>query len=377
MIQCASVEKSGQQNSPAPWEITSNEVGRFIRERLELDCLLVATLDLKSPKADEVMVVAGDVQRSAVAGMLRQLPISDATLQNAITNGEAQTKLIQSASRVLFADWESLATGSALYIVLPQAYCSGCAWFLTACRRHGSFDADEINTLRRFLNQWAARFSTPNEPNMVRMLVGHDDRTILIDPAGEQYLIDHAIDHSQLIHHIHAVEKQRWSETTDDETHDLTLAINGAPWWIRLHHRNALGVREGDQCYIELRRLAAEEMTAVDLISDQRVAKSLALIHDHYCHSLTLEEISSSVGISLFHFHRLFSQHVGVTPKQYILQKQIQVARWMLRSRRMPVSQIAELTGFASHGHFTSTFSRIVGMSPSAYRGQAQELQPQ
>ncbi len=376
MIQCASVEHFGQQSPPAPWELSSEEVGRFLRERLEIDCLVVGTLDLKSPQPDEVMVVAGEVPSEAVLGMLRQLPVSDHAFQIAISNGEAQTEIGHSAARGLFTEAGGAASGSVLYVILPQAFCSGCSWFLAACRRQGGFSVNEISTLRRLLNQWSARFSTPDEPNMVRLLVGHDDRTILIDPAGEQHLIDHAIDRTKLIHHIHTIECQRWAETTEDQTHDLTLAVNGAPWWVRLHHRNSLGVSGGDQCYIEMRHLAVGEMTAVELISDERVARSLALIHDQYCNSLTLDEISSSVGISLFHFHRLFSQHVGVTPKQYILQKQIQVARWMLRTRRTPVSRIAELTGFASHGHFTSTFSRIVGMNPSAYRDQAQELQP-
>src|SRR5690606_30298086 len=101
----------------------------------------------------------------------------------------------------------------------------------------------------------------------------------------------------------------------------------------------------------------------VGVVPDLRIARALGYIHDHFAESPSLNDVANAVHISPFHFHRLFSKVVGVTPKQYVLQKQIQVARWLLRSRNMPISRIAEETGFASHGHFTSTFRRFVGAS--------------
>jgi AraC-like DNA-binding protein len=171
---------------------------------------------------------------------------------------------------------------------------------------------------------------------------------------------------------LRAIVEQRWPEIPARETHDVVMKIADRPWWVRFH-AHCLGVAESEGAdagawYLELRPLEENEMVPVGLIDDLRVAKALAYIHDNYCESLSLKKISETVGISLFHFHRLFSQHVGVTPKQYILAKQMQVARWMLRARNTPVSRIADNIGFASHGHFTSTFTRIVGMSPTEYR---------
>ena len=368
-IHSVSAKESAQQTPPAPWEISSVELERYIRTHLHLDGLIVAALDLKNPQPDEVMAVVGDVLPETVPTMLRQWPLSDQTFEMAVTSGVAQTEISHSACRGLWPNADAAA--SVLYVVLTNEFGAGSSWFIAACRRQGSFSANEINLLRQLLNQWAERFSAPSETNMLRLLVGHDLRTILIDSAGEQQLITDDIDRRELIQHIQIVENQRWVEPEHDRTHDLTLSINGTLQWVRLHHRNPLGVADGEQTYLELRQLAVGEMTAANEITDHRVARALALIHERYSQSLTLEEISAAVGISLFHFHRLFSQHVGVTPKQYLLQKQIQVARWLLRTRRTPIGRIAELTGFASHGHFTSTFSRMVGMNPSTYRDQA------
>ena len=44
------------------------------------------------------------------------------------------------------------------------------------------------------------------------------------------------------------------------------------------------------------------------------------------------------------------------------------MAKWMLRALRIPIGSIAEMTGFSSHGHFTSTFHRLIGVSPTEYR---------
>ena len=100
----------------------------------------------------------------------------------------------------------------------------------------------------------------------------------------------------------------------------------------------------------------------------RRVAQAVAYIHENFNQSPTLTQVAQNVGVSPFHFHRLFMKHVGISPKQYLQRKQMQVAKWLLRSSRQSIGKVATQSGFASHGHFTSTFQRMAGMSPRRYR---------
>ena len=101
-----------------------------------------------------------------------------------------------------------------------------------------------------------------------------------------------------------------------------------------------------------------------------RIARAIAYLHDVYPESPSLAQISKQAHMSPFHFHRLFSRQAGISPKHYLQKKQLQVAKWLLRSSKHSIGSIAAHTGFASHGHFTSTFHRLVGVSPTEYRQQ-------
>src|SRR5690606_25740731 len=120
--------------------------------------------------------------------------------------------------------------------------------------------------------------------------------------------------------------------------------------------------------YLELRPLEEGDIPPVGVVEDPRVAAAIAFLTDRFASAPTLTEVAEAVQTSPFHFHRLFVRHVGLSPKHYLLRMQLMMAKWMLRATRKAIGDIATATGFASHGHFTATFHRIVGVSPSTYR---------
>ena len=85
--------------------------------------------------------------------------------------------------------------------------------------------------------------------------------------------------------------------------------------------------------------------------------QALAYIHENYHLAPSLSDVARAVSVSPFHFHRLFTAQVGVSPKHYLQGRQLQMARWLLGRGSVPIGTIAQRTGFSSHGHFTSTFS--------------------
>lgn len=84
--------------------------------------------------------------------------------------------------------------------------------------------------------------------------------------------------------------------------------------------------------------------------------------------NLSLYDLASLIGLSVFHFARAFKSTYGVAPYQYILQRRIMRAKWLLRTTDDTVTAIALQVGFSSQSRFTQIFAQLAGSTPTAYR---------
>lgn len=348
----------------APWDGASRTICDSVRERLGGEvAVLVALFDADQPSADEILVRDG-IDSGAVLAWIRRGCREDQLFSSGIHRGQATGTIDETG-------WlpSAFPSGSSFaYQMLPDSMTFRRWWFMAAVHPNKAFDDDSLHALGRMLRQWKSHFNRPREPEMARLIIGHNDRLIHGDPHGEQMLMDHHVDPATLMSELRQTVQQRWPKLQDGVLHDLSLRLADVPWWVRFRRQRAIETPEAAYWYVEVRPLREGELVPIGVVADPRIALSLAFIHDHFADSPTLSDIADSVHVSPFHFHRLFTREVGVTPKQYVLQKQVQVARWLLRSNRSAISRIAKDTGFASHGHFTSTFRRLVGVSPSQYR---------
>jgi AraC-like DNA-binding protein len=73
-------------------------------------------------------------------------------------------------------------------------------------------------------------------------------------------------------------------------------------------------------------------------------------------------------GISPFHFLRLFSDVLGVTPHQYLVRSRLRHAARRLADDDSPVTDIAYDVGFGDLSNFVRTFGRAAGASPLRFR---------
>lgn len=80
--------------------------------------------------------------------------------------------------------------------------------------------------------------------------------------------------------------------------------------------------------------------------------------------------LSKKANISEIYFRRLFSQKMGTTPKQYILDIRIQKAKRLLTETEFSVSAISEECGFSSLYHFCRAFKGKTGLTPTQYAQQ-------
>jgi AraC family transcriptional regulator len=107
------------------------------------------------------------------------------------------------------------------------------------------------------------------------------------------------------------------------------------------------------------------------LMGSRTLKQVLAFIEEDLSRELTLSEIAGVAGVSVSHFKAMFRQAVGVPIHQYIIQRRVQTAASLLRNGNLPISQIAQETGFTHQSHLAHHTRRLLGYSPKAIRALA------
>ena len=103
-------------------------------------------------------------------------------------------------------------------------------------------------------------------------------------------------------------------------------------------------------------------------LSDRYLFQAIEYIDNNLSQSIKLEDLATHVGISKFHFSRLFKKSLGLSPHQYVMQQRIELAKQLLLKSNMSISDVALECGFNSHAHMGKYFRQIVGITPKAYR---------
>jgi AraC family transcriptional regulator len=97
----------------------------------------------------------------------------------------------------------------------------------------------------------------------------------------------------------------------------------------------------------------------------KRVAQ---FMEEHLAEDVSLGVLADLVRLSPYHFVRSFKQSFGEPPHRYWRVRRIERAKELLANPRPSITQIALAVGFSGTSPFSSTFHRITGMTPSAYR---------
>jgi AraC-like DNA-binding protein len=113
------------------------------------------------------------------------------------------------------------------------------------------------------------------------------------------------------------------------------------------------------------------ELTPADFTADAEIGRLLPafrFMHEHFHDGATLPTIASHVHLSPFHFHRRFTELLGITPKHFLFDCQIAKAQELLLEASHELEAIAKLCGFAHQSHFTSRFKQATGLTPTRWR---------
>jgi AraC-like DNA-binding protein len=90
-----------------------------------------------------------------------------------------------------------------------------------------------------------------------------------------------------------------------------------------------------------------------------------------YAQPLDVEALARGVHMSAGHLSRQFRLAYGESPYSYLMTRRIERAMALLRRGDLSVTEVCFEVGCASLGTFSTRFTELVGMPPSAYRRQA------
>lgn len=112
--------------------------------------------------------------------------------------------------------------------------------------------------------------------------------------------------------------------------------------------------------------------------SDRQRLRNLALlrrvrdrIDREYARPLDVEALARDVHMSAGHLSREFRRAYGESPYSYLMTRRIERAMALLRRGDLSITDVCFAVGCSSLGTFSTRFTELVGVSPSAYRRRA------
>lgn len=106
-------------------------------------------------------------------------------------------------------------------------------------------------------------------------------------------------------------------------------------------------------------------------LSQRKLQQALEYIDSHLREDISLADVAETLSMSRGHFAHAFRQTTGLPPHRFVLARRIERAKSLLRETDLPITEIAQRIGCATHSHFSVLFHRGTGQTPRYYRNQA------
>ena len=109
-------------------------------------------------------------------------------------------------------------------------------------------------------------------------------------------------------------------------------------------------------------------------INYHRIAEAISYIKENFKEQPNLEEVAKKVHLSPFHFQRLFTDWVGVSPKKFLQYISIEHAKQILKEQPVSLFDVAHETGLSGTSRLHDLFIKIEGMTPGEFKKGGEKL---
>ncbi|MDD6484791.1 MAG: AraC family transcriptional regulator [Clostridiales bacterium] len=92
------------------------------------------------------------------------------------------------------------------------------------------------------------------------------------------------------------------------------------------------------------------------------------IMHEHYAENISIDRYAKMASLSSSRFIHAFTETIGISPKQYLLQIKFERAIELLSNTDLSVAQISELVGISDGNYFSRIFKKHTGHPPGFYR---------
>lgn len=152
-----------------------------------------------------------------------------------------------------------------------------------------------------------------------------------------------------------------------------------------LYEKTELILKEGEQhCDLRassyLRLILAEYNDPLHVATSKpkqsatqlQIEKAMRWLALQYARSISIEEMAHSLGYHRTHLSKIFKEHTGLAPSQYLLKIRMERAVQLLHNNQLSIQHIASSVGMSDSLYFSRRFKQWYGVSPSQYREQLQ-----
>lgn len=232
------------------------------------------------------------------------------------------------------------------------------------CRHSGPDEAlplDDVLERVGFRGYGTLVYGGPEPALETQLICGH----FSIAPDSRHLLFDRLP--SQLVISGYGAEAGGWLEAT--------LRIIGAEAGGARLGGDLIALKMSEVIFAQALRSYIEDAKTKDRalagFADPHLARALTAFHQAPAVDWTVAALAREAGMSRTAFAQVFSQKMGVTPMHYVTTWRMQIARDALGKQGLAVSEVAELTGYASESAFSRVFRNEVGEPPAAFRKRA------
>lgn len=158
-------------------------------------------------------------------------------------------------------------------------------------------------------------------------------------------------------------------KSDDPKVYEKSIVLNS---FRKLNARLPLGSLVETQGIIQIllsRFLHTDEyrMERKSLIPS-RILEAINHIQTNLSGNITVEELAGRANLSADYFSRSFYRHTGLRPLQFIHQKRVERAQFLILTTNCTFAEISAETGFESLSYFARIFKRVTGQTPGFYR---------